>query len=69
MRSNKCIITHFCQIWILGFINPGPGLGILLFPIGRALQTNIKNEVFVRPTMFNLKLGHLLNREKNSKVI
>ena len=54
----------------IGFIRgPGPGLGNLLFPIGRALQeANIKKEVFVRPTMFNLKLGPFIRREKDLRL-
>ena len=44
---------------------PGPGFGNLLFPIGRALQeAKSKKEVFVRPTMLNLKIGPLIRREK-----
>ena len=51
----------------LGFIRaPGPGLGNLLFPITRALQeSKIKKEIFVQPTMFNLKIGPLIRQEKN----
>ena len=51
----------------LGFIRaPGPGLGNLLFPITRALQAaKIKEEIFVPPTMFNLKIGPLIRQEKN----
>lgn len=51
----------------IGFIRaPGPGLGNLLFPITRALQAaKIKEEIFVPPTMFNLKLGPLVRQEKN----
>jgi hypothetical protein len=54
----------------IGFIRePGPGLGNLLFPIGRALQeAKIKKEVFARPTMFNLKLGPFVRREKDSRL-
>ena len=50
-----------------GFIRaPGPGLGNLLFPISRALQAaKIKEEFFVPPTMFNLKIGPLIRQEKN----
>ena len=50
-----------------GFIRaPGPGLGNLLFPITRALQAaKIKEEIFVPPTMFNLKIGPLIRQEKN----
>ena len=45
---------------------PGPGLGNLLFPIGRALQAaKLIQEIFVRPTMFNLKFGPLIRREKD----
>lgn len=51
----------------IGFIRaPGPGLGNLLFPITRALQAaKIKEEIFVPPTMFNLKIGPLVRQEKN----
>lgn len=51
----------------IGFIRaPGPGLGNLLFPITRALQAaKIKDEIFVPPTMFNLKIGPLIRQEKN----
>ena len=51
----------------LGFIRaPGPGIGNLLFPITRALQSaKIKEEIFVPPTMFNLKIGPLIRMEKN----
>ncbi len=51
----------------LGFIRaPGPGLGNLLFPITRALQeSKIKEEIFVQPTMFNLKIGPLIRQEKD----
>ena len=54
----------------IGFVRgPGPGFGNLLFPIGRALQeANIKNEVFVRPTMLNLKLGPFIRREKDLRL-
>jgi hypothetical protein len=54
----------------LGFIrSPGPGLGNLLFPITRALQAaKIKEEVFVRPTMFNLKIGPLIRWEKDLRL-
>ena len=54
----------------LGFIrSPGPGLGNLLFPITRALQAaKIKEEVFVRPTMLNLKIGPLIRREKDLRL-
>ena len=50
-----------------GFIRaPGPGLGNLLFPISRALQAaKIKEEIFVPPTMFNLKIGPLIRQEKS----
>ena len=50
-----------------GFIRAaGPGLGNLLFPITRALQAaKIKEEIFVPPTMFNLKIGPLIRQEKN----
>lgn len=45
---------------------PGPGFGNLLFPIGRALQTaKLKQEIFVSPTMFNLKFGPLIRWEKD----
>jgi hypothetical protein len=51
----------------LGFIRgPGPGFGNLLFPITRALQAaKIKGEIFVPPTMFNVKIGPLIRQEKN----
>ena len=51
----------------IGFIRaPGPGLGNLLFPITRALQAaKLKKEIFVPPTMFNLKIGPLIRKEKN----
>ncbi len=51
----------------LGFIRaPGPGFGNLLFPITRALQAaKTKKEVFVPPTMFNLKIGPLIRQEKD----
>ena len=54
----------------IGFIRaPGPGFGNLLFPIGRALQeANAKKEVFVRPTMLNLKLGPLIRWEKDLRL-
>ncbi len=54
----------------LGFIrSPGPGFGNLLFPITRALQAaKIKEEVFVRPTMLNLKIGPLIRREKDLRL-
>ena len=54
----------------LGFIRaPGPGLGNLLFPITRALQAaKIKEEIFVPPTMFNLKIGPLIRQEKNLRL-
>ena len=43
----------------LGFIRaPGSVFGNLLFPTCRALQeAKIKREVFVSPTMFNIKIG------------
>ena len=41
-------------------------MGNLLFPITRALQTaKIREEIFVTPTMFNLKIGPLIRQEKN----
>ena len=42
-----------------GFIRgPGPGFGNLLFPIARALnEAQIQRGIFVRPTLFNLKIG------------
>jgi len=51
----------------LGFIRgPGPGLGNLLFPITRALQAaKLKREIFVPPTMLNIKIGPLIRREKD----
>ena len=51
----------------IGFIRaPGPGLGNLLFPISRALQeAKFKGEIFVPPTMLNLKIGPLIRLEKN----
>ena len=53
-----------------GFIRaPGPGFGNLLFPIGRALQeTQRRKEVFVRPTMLNLKLGPFIRQEKDLRL-
>ncbi len=50
-----------------GFIRgPGPGFGNLLFPIGRALrESQIKNEVFVKPTILNLKIGPFLRQERD----
>ena len=49
--------------------SPGPGFGNLLFPIGRALQeAKIKKEIFVRPTMFNLKVGPFLRKEKDLRL-
>ena len=48
------------------FRGPGPGFGNLLFPIGRALQeAQAKNEIFVRPTIFNIKVGPILRWEKD----
>ena len=48
---------------------PGPGFGNLLFPIGRALQeAKNKKEVFVRPTMLNLKIGPLIRMEKDLRL-
>ena len=48
---------------------PGPGFGNLLFPIGRALQeAKSKKEVFVRPTMLNLKIGPLIRMEKDLRL-
>ncbi len=45
---------------------PGPGFGNLLFPIGRALQAaKLKKEIFVQPTLFNLKAGPLFRWEKD----
>ena len=54
----------------LGFIRaPGPGLGNLLFPITRALEAaKSKEEIFVAPTMFNLKIGPLIRQEKNLRL-
>ena len=51
----------------LGFIRgPGPGLGNLLFPITRALEAaKSKRETFVPPTMFNIKIGPMIRREKD----
>ena len=44
------------------FRGPGPGFGNLLFPIGLALQkAQAKNEIFVRPTIFNNKIGPINN--------
>ena len=48
------------------FRGPGPGFGNLLFPIGRALQeAQAKNEIFVRPTIFNIKIGPILRWERD----
>ena len=48
---------------------PGPGFGNLLFPIGRALQeAKSKKEVFVRPTMLNLKIRTLIRMEKDLRL-
>jgi len=47
------------------FRGPGPGFGNLLFPIGRALQeAQAKNEIFVRSTIFNIKIGPINNSGK-----
>jgi hypothetical protein len=47
----------------------GPGFGNLLFLIGRSLQeAKSKKEVFVRPTMLNLKIGPLLRMEKDLRL-
>ena len=53
-----------------GFIRaPGPGFGNLLFPITRALQAaKIKREIFVPPTMFNVKIGPLIRQEKSFRL-
>ena len=53
----------------LGIVRgPGPGFGNLLFPIGRALQeAQNKKQVFVRPTIFNFKLGPILRMEKHKR--
>ena len=48
------------------FRGPGPGFGNLLFPIGRALQeAQAKNKIFVRPTIFNIKIGQILRWERD----
>ncbi len=54
----------------LGFIrSAGPGLGNLLFPIGRALiGQKTHGGSFVYPTMRQLKLGPLLRRERDLRI-
>lgn len=49
--------------------SPGPGLGNLLFPIAAALS-NAKDsgEVFVFPTIPQLKIGPILRREADSRL-
>ena len=48
---------------------PGLWFGNLLFPLGRALQeAKSKKEIFVRPTMLNLKLGPFIRREKDLRL-
>ena len=41
----------------------------MLFPIGCALQeAQAKNEIFVRPTIFNIKIGPILRRERDLRL-
>jgi len=49
----------------VGFVRGlGPGFGNLFFPIGRALQeAQGKNKIFVRSTIFNIKIGPILRWE------
>tara|TARA_R110000751_G_scaffold68598_4_gene139617 strand:+ start:299 stop:1111 length:813 start_codon:yes stop_codon:yes gene_type:complete len=48
------------------FRSPGPGLGNLLFPICRAyIAAKKNNEVFVKPTIRQIKIGPVLRREKD----
>ena len=50
------------------FRTPGPGLGNLLFPIGRALAgARDTGGIFVQPTLRQLKFGTYLRREPDKR--